>query len=205
MLNYNVVLYRDALLNGGNSVFNIPGLISKDIESSTKQQDYLNAKNAEMLKALKINPSVSQSIDHATVVINPDQYTWNMPDYTQQQKRLMQDQMIWGQAIPQKQPYSPPLDMGLIEEMKRYAEGYRSPRKTAFEELIEELFSTADKEQMLMDMGYEFFVNDKGWDEFRKGDIAWNKSLDLDKVFMKEIMIKFKNLLMTKATLKLKL
>lgn len=77
-------------------------------------------------------------------------------------------------------------------------------QRTALEELVDGMFDTSEKEQFLIELGYEFFVDQKGFDSFRRGETVWNKALDLEKVFMKEIRIKFKNLIMTKQTLKFK-
>lgn len=80
------------------------------------------------------------------------------------------------------------------------------PQRSAFEEVIDILFSTAEKEQYLIDIGYEFFVNSSnGRDEIRKGNTAWDRSLDLNMLFLKEISIKFKNLLLAKPSLKIKI
>jgi hypothetical protein len=83
------------------------------------------------------------------------------------------------------------------------------PQKTAFEEMIDLVFSAAEKEQFLIDIGYTL-ERDKQDDNpiiRRKMSDGSMKLITntLNDLFLKEITVKFKNLLLAKATLKLRL
>jgi len=86
---------------------------------------------------------------------------------------------------------------------------YLKPKKSAFEEILDVLFTTAEKEQFLIDIGYMLNWNntDGSHDITRKLASGEIKTItnSLNDLFLKEITVKFKNLLLAKATLKLKL
>ena len=112
--------------------------------------------------------------------------------------------------FPTQQPYTTPdplktpWDQKLMDEMLKF-----KTKKSAFEEIIDALFDTAEKEQFLMSVGYEIF-QEGGKDWIRKVDsqgyeTKGERGVSIDILFLREISIKFKNLLLAKASLKLKI
>ena len=82
-------------------------------------------------------------------------------------------------------------------------------KKSPLEEMFEMMFSTSEKEQFLMDMGYilEFDHTDGAYDIYKKSPVGEKirESRSFNEIFMKEMGIKFKILLLSKSALKLKL
>lgn len=82
-------------------------------------------------------------------------------------------------------------------------------KKSPLEDMFELMFSTSEKEQFLIDMGYilEFDHSDGAYDIYKKSSTGEKirESKSLNEIFMKEMGIKFKILLLSKAALKLKL
>jgi hypothetical protein len=105
-------------------------------------------------------------------------------------------------ASPQRQVQ----DNTLFEEMLN---SYMKPPRSTFEDLLDSMFSVAEKEQFLISVGYEFeHKSENESNIYRKiGDLpmqSWPYK-SLATLFLQEITIKFKNLLLTKATLKIKI
>ncbi len=77
------------------------------------------------------------------------------------------------------------------------------PAKSSFEEMIDLIFSYDEKKEYLIGIGYDYKESlvCRGED---RGTID-NPYLNLHVIFLKEITIKFKNLLLAKASLKIKL
>ena len=100
-----------------------------------------------------------------------------------------------------------PPDNAFQEALNDY---FKTSKKSAFEEILDELFNQEEKINFLMSVGYEFLDGDdivktmSGNTKIRKGDAEFGW-LDFDKLFVKEISIKFRNLLLAKVTLKLKI
>lgn len=209
MFENKITLYREADINGGvvsgGFVNTIPGRIKYS--------------NPAMEPKMQMSNNTNSSRNNGYVPVDK-QYN-NL--LTEEQLKLMQQHYNplggYGNAIPGwNQVGSPnvgdiygPANKPMIkdpgfdtETMKDLLYKHFSPKKNGFEELIDSLFDTAEKEQLLIDMGYEFYTSDKGVDNIRKGGSVWNRKMDLDTVFMKEITIKFKNLLITKQVKKLK-
>lgn len=91
-----------------------------------------------------------------------------------------------------------------VEEML-----YRASKKTPFEIILDTLFSPIEKVQLLTDTGYKFNLNETNEVVSiikTSGEITqtWPYS-SLDILFLKEITIKFKNLLLAKPSLKIKI
>lgn len=92
------------------------------------------------------------------------------------------------------------------DELKRYM---KVVKDDTFERLMDEIFTLPEKEQFLIDTGYEL-----EWDN-QDGSHNIYKTLadgtrkritnSLNDLFMKEILIKFKITLLTKSTLKMKI
>lgn len=88
--------------------------------------------------------------------------------------------------------------------------GKMIPKKSAFEEVIDTLFSAEEKREFLINMGYKFVKDSSGIPVITITDSKGyqsigNENVSLNQFFLKEITIKFKNLLLTKQTLKLKI
>jgi hypothetical protein len=170
----------------------------------------------------KVPPLAQMSIaSNVGLVGDPNSWQWEVP--------IQQDPYYWDQYAKQKQPYANPLvpdqgykqypwDQNPLGQKKPYQDafdqeallkqlaGLQKAKKSAFEEIIDVLFTTTEKEQMLIDMGYEL--------EHKEGLIIRRKLADgtyktitnsLDDLFLKEVTIKFKNLLLAKASLKLRI
>jgi len=225
-MNYNVKLYREADIGGAHSggTFNIPGLISKDIESTAKQGQAVRAAQANF-GTEKVPPLASMNLsnnylDQGQFVVG-DQ--WNNPlndsgwQWQQPVNPLVDPgkykQYPWEQDPYKKYGSSPSKSQDVFDkdELLKQLARLQNPKKSAFEELIDELFTNADKEQVLIDMGYEFQLKDEGHSKkvviTRKLSDGTYKTITntLDDLFLKEITVKFKNLLMAKASLKLKI
>ncbi len=123
----------------------------------------------------------------------------------------------------QQQPFIPnweyrPYDQNLIkqspnrsletQDMARYLQEYLKPKKSEFETLLDAMFDTSEKEQFLITLGFEF-THENGEDWISRtvaGLLEKGKKADLfDKIFLREMTIKFKNLLISKNSLKMKL
>jgi hypothetical protein len=143
-------------------------------------------------------------------------------------------QPYWGIDFPQQQPYQQPLELDdykkffpPYQEPKKYGPSPSrtgtstdlqdwqdqiakalKPKKSAFEELLDSMFNQSEKQEFLTTLGYEFnseFFIRKSLDE-TKEPFKWdNNPNNINLVFLKEITVKFKNLLLTKATLKIRL
>ena len=132
------------------------------------------------------------------------------------------DPNIWGQGVPPFYQPTPDPFNGIYDKKTRipqrqgtigtqdwndYISQITSPNKrSVIEELMDELFTTAEKEQFLIDAGYTL--------EHKSNLVISRKLADgtvktitntLEDLFLKEITIKFKNLLLAKSVLKLKL
>lgn len=92
---------------------------------------------------------------------------------------------------------------------------FLKPKKSSFEEILDGLFSLAEREQFLMDIGYVLETKTPDGLLYKDSDIKITRKLadgtiktitnSLNDLFLKEISVKFKNLLLAKSTLKLKL
>lgn len=82
-------------------------------------------------------------------------------------------------------------------------------QKPSLEDILSTLFSSTEKEQFLLDMGYVLNWNhsDGSYDIYRMSPSKVKVYVEegFETLFLREISIKFKNLLLSKSTLKLKL
>jgi hypothetical protein len=98
------------------------------------------------------------------------------------------------QKFPQKSIPDPYKDMMELLQKKNSTPSY------SFEMMINTLFSLEEKKEFLLSMGYTMDSYGKFYKEDSKAPNG-----ELESLFMFEIIIKFKNLLLSKGTLKLKL
>lgn len=90
---------------------------------------------------------------------------------------------------------------------------FKKSTKTPFEEILEQLFSLSEKEQFLIDLGYilEWDNQDGSYDIYKmesgtKVMVSGSKGKSVfEDLFLKEISIKFKNLLLAKPKLTVKI
>lgn len=104
---------------------------------------------------------------------------------------------------------SSPSRTGLeTQDMARYLQEYLKPKKSEFEVLLDAMFDTSEKEQFLITLGFEF-LHENGEDWMQRtvaGLLEKGKKAEIfDKIFLREMTIKFKNLLISKNSLKMKL
>jgi hypothetical protein len=88
--------------------------------------------------------------------------------------------------------------------LPKFEQGFRS----TLQEVVDELFTQTEKEQFLIDLGYQFFKSNKGVDVFSKDKESgpfFNAYSELDSVFFNEIKGKLKSVLLTKQVLKFKI
>lgn len=235
-MNVEVKLYREADMMGdsyGGKV-HIPGLISKDIESTAKQAQQVKALQANF-KTDNVPPLAQMDIASNLRLVNTNNniWEWEAPikdssywDYYSKQPGIapmnpyIEDKgkyYPWDQGQKNSGPFGPPstpmkpyhdaFDTDAIA--KQLAELQR-PKKSAFEELIDQLFTLPEKEQVLIDMGYRLEKADVPGVEYKITRVLADGTVktitnSIHDLFLKEITVKFKNLLMAKASLKLKI
>ena len=94
------------------------------------------------------------------------------------------------------------------QDMARYLQEMLKPQKSEFEVLLDAMFDTSEKEQFLITLGFEF-LHENGEDWMQRtvaGLLEKGKKAEIfDKIFLREMTIKFKNLLISKNSLKMKL
>ena len=142
----------------------------------------------------------------------------SLEDYIKRYTRQAEPAKIAPYMIPQKSPFPPnpakqdPYGSNKSSSEEILRELLLRKSKSPFEEILDSLFDNSEKEQFLIDSGYEFYINSKGEDMISKkvpGEenkyLYWSRDKELDSLFIKEISIKFKNLLIRKEKLKLKL
>lgn len=134
----------------------------------------------------------------------------------------------WTIPLPYTQPYQQPMELDDYKKLfptqpKKYGPSpsrtgkdnffdqkalmdYLKPKRSAFEEILDVLFTTAEKEQFLIDVGYELIHNAIETTVTRKLSDGTVKTIkgSVDEVFLKEITVKFKGLLLAKGTLRIK-
>lgn len=209
------ILYRDAMSHESSSI-NIPGLIARNIESSAKQAQQVKAVQANFgtekvppLSSMQIAMNNNNSYVDPNQFVVGDQWQWQQPI-----NNPLIDQSKYKQQYPwdqdQFKKYGPaPRGNSVFDEQELLRQlGMLKKQKSAFEELIDQLFTTPEKEQLLIDMGYILEQDEKGQTKImRKLSDGTMKTItnSLDDLFLKEITVKFKNLLLAKATLKIKI
>lgn len=112
------------------------------------------------------------------------------------------------QPLVAPRPYAKPM------EDWNYLQNYMDQKKkSALEELIDELFTIIEKWDFLVSLGYvrdgqnvpptpSMMIHKKS---LESPDAIQEPSYTLEKAFLREMVIKFKNVLLTKGTLKLKI
>jgi hypothetical protein len=226
MINFRNPLQREADIGGAHSGgLNIPGLISKD--NHTINSDRMKLKQYQSSYPEKNRSAVLSQVEHqlklqqqGSTSVNP--YDW--ADYSKKVGDYMfPNDWQWEQPFKQ-QPIDPYKPLGPAQPSKNTyfdhdalmaqleaVKALRKKPKSSFEELIDGLFTTAEKEQVLIDMGYELesdnLTSGGGLKITRRLADGTVKTITntLDDLFLKEITVKFKNLLLAKASLKIKI
>jgi hypothetical protein len=171
--------YEPGLGGAHSSGFQIQGLIAKQNEAQTVQNQIDEAQKSNYEKMI--------------------QNFFSDKDYESNLKHYIDQRQIYGPPpqpktrIPQR-PYTP-----LQDELNEYIKTKTLPKKTDFELVIDSLFSTHEKMEYLLSIGY---VQDSVGKFYRADSTA--SSGELNRLFLHEITIKFKNLLLTKGTIKIK-
>lgn len=152
------------------------------------------------------------------ITTNSDPYYWDHYAKTPVPSTFDQYQKFQ-QGIPQIAPYNPlqksmPVSDFDYDQLFKQMSKTTTVRKTALEELMEDLFDMSEKEQFLIECGYEIHepeIDAKGYMAARP--VIKRKLADgtyktitntVDELFLIEAKIKLKNLLLAKATLKFK-
>lgn len=78
------------------------------------------------------------------------------------------------------------------------------PKQTPLEEIMGKIFNDQEKKDFLESIGYQFYMNENA-SKMRTKEGEEMYAVYADSFFIKEITIKFKNLLLAKPTLKIKL
>jgi hypothetical protein len=195
---------------------NIPGQLSPRLNTEKLQAE------VNKLKAQRAEWDVKYSQQKNNSLINNYMNTSNNFDF---------DQWVEGMgtadnpfSYPQGyQPYSQPIDMNKAiyappvsinrdDEYQKLKDLLmnKTPldKRTDFEKLVDGIFSNTEKEQFLLDLGYELEWDnqDGSYDIYRTLADGTRKTIAnrFNDLFMKEMLTKFKITLLTKPTLKMK-
>ena len=193
----------------------IPGLIANKKEDSKLTSAELQAKRDSFEAYIKDWKPESGVQDLTTNSIKSNvahlmnQYNTGVDPY--------KDAYINTPNVPYHQPmweYIPPQNPGPFgkqgqlqtQDMARYLQEALAPKKSDFELLLNSMFDTSEKEQFLIDVGYELIHNPIETTVTRKLSDGTVKTIkgSVDEVFLKEITVKFKGLLLAKGTLRIK-
>lgn len=193
---------------------NIPGLIANKKDDSKLTSAELQAKRDSFeayMKNWKPEDITTDSIK-SNVAHLANQYHTGIDPYKDMFVDTPNVQPFFSpnweyKQFPQQNPN--PSRTGLeTQDMARYLQEYLKPKKSEFEILLDAMFDTAEKEQFLITLGFEF-THENGEDLISRtvaGLLEKGKKADLfDKIFLREMTIKFKNLLISKNSLKMKL
>lgn len=183
--------------------FNIPGLAKdQDMLTWIPQQEnrLLDAtNNIERLASEltnKVDKTSANNVSNYTGNANYVSYPLTSPIGIDPHKILLQ--------LPLQNPFDVQKIEAQQEFLKRFNE---SVKKTpTFEDIILQVFSHEERIDFLRSMGYDIETNYHVTisRKLADGSIV-NITTPLDQLFLMEVTIKFKNLLLSKATLKLKL
>lgn len=196
---------------------NIPGLIANKKDDDKLTSAELQAKRDSFeayIKDWKPEQDLTVNSIKSNVAHLANQYNTGIDPY---HGLDLGNENYKHQFIPNWE-YRPPYDQGLIkqspnrnsetQDMARYLQEYLKPKKSEFEVLLDAMFDTSEKEQFLITLGFEF-THENGEDWISRtvaGLLEKGKKADLfDKIFLREMTIKFKNLLISKNSLKMKL
>jgi hypothetical protein len=197
-----------------NMSLEIPGLIANSKENSKLTSAELQAKRDSFEAYMKswkaddfgpqvkaLNQSANSNVYHTGV----DPY--HGLDLGQYQQPFV-DLNQW-KYVPYDQGLKKTSDRSLqTQDMVKYLQEYLQPKKSEFEILLDAMFDTSEKEQFLITLGFEF-KHENGEDYMERtvaGLLEKGKKAEIfDKIFLREMTIKFKNLLISKNSLKMKL
>lgn len=208
----------------------IPGLLAKKNKDSKLTQAQLEAKQDSFeafIKNWQPNPHSTLNYDQQkqqgleqlksvsyTGGLDPYNGSGVIPltigDFPMQQKPYTEPYNPFDQPWKNPGPFGGPLNRRDTDykEYADYLQEMLKPKKSEFEVLLDAMFDTSEKEQFLITLGFEF-THENGEDWISRtvaGLLEKGKKADLfDEIFLREMTIKFKNLLISKNSLKMKL
>ena len=200
----------------------IPGLIAKkDTKNSNLSEAEIQAKRDSFEAYIKSWKPDTQKVGYMSSNLNSglntgDVYSPYIDPLQQYPQQPYQQPFDWEWKNPG--PFGQP-DRGLkpspnrsgnynTQDMADYLQAMLKPKKSEFEVLLDAMFDTSEKEQFLITLGFEFkHENGEDWIERTvAGLLEKGKKAEIfDKIFLREMTIKFKNLLISKNSLKLKI
>lgn len=201
----------------------IPGLIANKKDDSKLTSAELQAKRDSFeayMKSWKLEEELTTNSIKSNTAHLMNQYNTGIDPYNNafiNTPNIPFNQPMW-EYIPPQNPNPGPFgglvksspnrkDVYQTQDMVRYLEEYlKKPKKSEFEVLLEAMFDTSEKEQFLIDVGYELIHNPIETTVTRKLSDGTVKTIkgSVDEVFLKEITVKFKGLLLAKGTLRIK-
>lgn len=161
-------------------------------------------KESLQLKRLNPNPISSAYVGG----IDPYQDMWQNPNTFTSPNWEWQNPGPFGPIDGGLRPSPNRSGQLQTQDMADYLQAMLKPKKSEFEVLLDAMFDTSEKEQFLITLGFEFkHENGEDWMERTvAGLLEKGKKAEIfDKVFLREMTIKFKNLLISKNSLKLKI
>jgi hypothetical protein len=146
----------------------------------------------------------------------PDQHNQN--GYGQKQYPWDMDPLKFyppGQDLQRKDRHDIEYERQKMEEVKEMMKQYTRQmpttnlsKRSAFEILIDTLFSTSEKEQFIIDCGWKLEAGKDGGyvisKELANGDVSYYNG-SIHTLFLEHITVKFKNLLLAKPKLTIKI
>lgn len=194
---------------------NIPGLIANKKDDNKLTSAELQAKRDSFeayMKNWKPEQDLTVNSIKSNVAHLANQYNTGVDPY----HGLNLDNDYYKQQFIPNWEYKP-YDQGLkpspnrsleTQDMARYLQEMLKPKKSEFEVLLDAMFDTSEKEQFLITLGFEF-THENGEDYISRTVAGLlekgKKAVLFDKIFLREMTIKFKNLLISKNSLKMKL
>ncbi len=202
------------------SPVNIPGLIAK---SSTTQEDNVdfNGFLSHWKSDDKMNTETQKLLENTFSEQKKKQYEeeWNKvlgvnssinhykDDNLYYQEQLNQG-LIPDYAKKTRRGFPPSVTRTSTIDMEELMQKYLNPPKSDFEHIIDALFTVEEKLDYLKGLGYSIFGNppSPNLNNFLQLEKDGNSCPgNLGIIFLREISIKFKNLLLAKPILKVKL
>lgn len=207
-MNYIKLQYELGLGGAHSSEVKIPGLIAK--ETKNQEQELLdNGKNLfdEYMKGWR--PNLQSKYEQVVNTINsvsnigttaepliPDLHHL-LGQWETKQKYFDQNQ-VFGPPQPKYRRPQPSLTDGDYANFMAMLK--KNNAKSEFENMIDFLFSLQEKKDYLLSVGYQQDSSGKFWKEKSTASNG-----ELNSLFLHEITIKFKNMLLAKGTIKIKL
>jgi len=205
-------------------IMKIPGLIANKKEDSKLTSAELQAKRDSFeayMKSWKPEEELTTNSIKSNTAHLMNQYNTGIDPYKNEfinTQNIPFNQPMW-EYIPPQNPNPGPFgglvksspnrkDVYQTQDMVRYLQEALAPKKSDFELLLNSMFDTSEKEQFLITLGFEF-THENGEDYISRTVAGLlekgKKAVLFDKIFLREMTIKFKNLLISKNSLKMKL